>query len=127
MTTRELSGHQAGLLLASIGVYGVVSYSVAQRTREMGIRIALGATRANVLALVVGQGLRLFLLGMAAGSLAAFGLTRFMSGILFGISAGDPSTFVCVTLLLGAVAFLASYIPARRVARVDPMVALRCE
>jgi putative ABC transport system permease protein len=116
-----------GLLLASIGVYGVVSYSVAQRTREMGIRIALGATRANVLALVVGQGLRLFLLGMAAGSLATFGLTRFMSGILFGISAADPSTFVCVALLLGAVAFLASYIPARRVARVDPMVALRCE
>jgi putative ABC transport system permease protein len=115
-----------GLLLASLGVYGVVSYSVAQRTREIGIRIALGATRTDVLTLIVGHGFRLFLLGLAAGAIAALGLTRLMSSLLFGISAADPATFFCVALLLGAVAFLASYIPARRAAKVDAMVALRC-
>jgi putative ABC transport system permease protein len=114
-----------GLLLASIGVYGVVSYSVAERTREIGIRIALGATRTAVLALIVGQGLRLFLLGLAAGAVAALGLSRLMSSLLFGISASDPTTFLGVALLLGVVAFLANYIPARRVANVDPIVVLR--
>jgi putative ABC transport system permease protein len=115
-----------GLLLASLGVYGIVSYSVAQRTAEIGIRVALGATRTDVLALVIGQGLRLFVLGVLAGSVAALGLTQVMSSLLFGISPIDPATFLCVPLLLGAVAVLASYVPARRVACVDPMVALRC-
>jgi putative ABC transport system permease protein len=116
-----------GLVLASIGVYGVISYSVAQRTREIGIRIALGATRTDVFALIVGQGLRLFFLGLAAGALAALGLMRLMSSLLFGISGVDPATFFGVALLLGVVAALASYIPARRVAKVDPVVALHCE
>jgi putative ABC transport system permease protein len=115
-----------GLLLASIGVYGVVSYSVAQRTREIGIRIALGATRGDVLAMIVGQGLGLFVLGMPAGAIAALGLNRLMSSLLFGISAADPATFICVALLLGVVAFLASYIPARRVMKLDAMLAMRC-
>jgi putative ABC transport system permease protein len=116
-----------GLVLASIGVYGVISYSVAQRTREIGVRMALGATRKDVLALIVGQGLRLSLLGLAAGAFVALVLTRLMSSLLFGISAADPATFICVALLLGVVAFLASYIPARRVAKADPVVALHCE
>jgi ABC-type antimicrobial peptide transport system permease subunit len=100
---------------------------VAQRTREIGIRIALGATRKDVFALIVGQGLRLFFVGLAVGVLAALGLMRLMSSLLFGISGVDPATFFCVALLLGVVAFLASYIPARRVAKVDPVVALHCE
>jgi putative ABC transport system permease protein len=116
-----------GIVLASIGVYGVVSYSVAQRTREIGIRIALGATRADVLALIVGQGLRLSLLGLAAGALAALGMTRLMSSLLFGISAADPLTFLCVAVALSGLGFLASYVPARRAATMDPLMALRCD
>jgi putative ABC transport system permease protein len=115
-----------GLLLASTGVYGVVSYSVAQRTGEIGIRIALGASRADVLTLILGQGFRLFLLGLAAGTVAALGLSRLMSSLLFGISSGDPATFLCVALLLGVVALLASYIPTRRLAKLDAMAVLRC-
>jgi putative ABC transport system permease protein len=116
-----------GLLLASVGVYGVISYSVAQRIPEIGIRMALGAAEKDVLALIVGQGLKLGLLGLAAGAIATLALGRFMSALLFEVSAADPATFISVALLLGVMAFLASYIPARRAAKVDPMVALRYE
>jgi putative ABC transport system permease protein len=116
-----------GLLLASVGVYGILSYSVAQRIPEIGIRLALGAGKRDVLNLIVGQGLRLGVLGLAIGAVTALALTRFMSSLLFGVSATDPLTYLCVAFLLGMVAFLASYIPARRAAKVDPMVALRYE
>jgi putative ABC transport system permease protein len=115
------------MLLAAIGLYGVMSYSVAQRTKEIGIRMALGARRPDVLVLVVKQGMALVLLGIAAGIVLSLGMTRLISGMLFGITATDPLTFAGVALLLGAVAFLANYLPARRAASVDPMVALRYE
>ena len=116
-----------GFVLAMIGIYGVVSYSVAHRTHEIGIRRALGATQGNILKLIVSQGLRLALLGIGIGLLASFALTRLMAHLLFGVTATDPITFVTVALLVIMVAALASYIPARRAARVDPMVALRTE
>jgi len=116
-----------GLLLASVGVYGILSYSVAQRMPEFGIRVALGATRRDVLALVLRQGSRLALLGVAVGGIAALMLTRLMSSLLFEVSPSDPATFVGVALVLGAVAFVATYVPARRATKVDPMVALRYE
>ena len=115
------------MLLAAIGLYGVMSYSVAQRTKEIGIRMALGARRPDVLALVVKQGMALVLVGIAAGALLSLGMTRLMSGMLFGITASDPLTFAGVSVLLGLVAFLANYVPARRAASADPMVALRYE
>jgi putative ABC transport system permease protein len=115
------------LLLAGIGIYGVLSYSVGQRTREIGIRMALGATRKNVLMLVLAQGLRLGLLGVALGLAFAFVLTRWMSTLLFEVTSDDPVTFSCVALLLCAVALFACYLPARRATEVDPMVALRYE
>jgi putative ABC transport system permease protein len=115
------------MLLAAIGLYGVMSYSVAQRTREIGIRMALGARRPDVLALVVKQGMALVLLGIAVGTLLSLAMTRLISGMLFGIAATDPWTFAVVVALLGTVAFLANYLPARRASKVDPNVALRYE
>ncbi|HSZ63995.1 MAG TPA: ABC transporter permease [Terriglobales bacterium] len=115
------------MVLAAIGLYGVMSYSVAQRTKEIGIRMALGARRPDVVALVVKQGMVLVLMGIVAGTVLSLGMTRLIAGMLFGISATDPLTFVGVAMLLGAVAFFANYLPARRGASVDPMVALRYE
>ncbi|HEV2842283.1 MAG TPA: ABC transporter permease [Chthoniobacterales bacterium] len=113
------------LVLAAVGIYGVMSYSIAQRTHEIGIRMALGAQRSDVLKMAVGQGLRLVLIGVAIGVVSAFVLTRVMASLLFGVSATDPVTFVAISLVLITVALLASYIPALRAARIDPMVALR--
>jgi predicted permease len=115
------------LALGIIGIYCVMSYTVSQRKREIGIRLALGAQSGNVLQMVLKQGAKLTLVGVAIGIGAAFGLTRLMTHLLFGVAAHDPLTFVAVAALLLLIAFLACYIPARRAALVNPMVALRCE
>jgi putative ABC transport system permease protein len=113
------------MVLAAVGIYGVMSYSIAQRTREIGLRIALGAQKSDVLKMILRQGLRFVAAGLAIGLAASFVLTRVMASLLFGISATDPATFVAISLVLIAVALLASYIPAVRAMKIDPMLALR--
>jgi ABC-type antimicrobial peptide transport system permease subunit len=113
--------------LAAIGIYGVIAYLVTQGTRDLGIRMALGATPRSIVVLILRHGMSVALIGVGAGLAGAFVLTRFMRKLLFGVAPADPVTFAAVALLLAGVAFVASYVPARRAARVDPMISLRSE
>ena len=115
------------LLLASIGIYGVMAYTFSQRTHEIGIRMALGAQRKHILRMALGEGMILVVLGLAAGVFGALLLTRFLRSMLFAVKPTDPITFIAIATLLTAVALLACYIPAHRATRVDPLVALREE
>jgi putative ABC transport system permease protein len=115
------------LLLATTGIYGVTTYAVTQRTREIGIRIALGAQPRDVVRLIVGQGMVLILIGVTIGSAGAFALTRVMASLLFEVTSADPETFIVIGILLTLVALFASYIPAHRATRIDPLIALRYE
>jgi putative ABC transport system permease protein len=115
------------LLLAAIGIYGLMTYSVQQRTQEIGIRMALGASPGSVRKMVVFQGMRLAAIGVAIGVAAALGLTRFMASLIYGVKTWYPAVFVTIAALLSAVSWIATYIPARRASRVDPMVSLRYE
>jgi putative ABC transport system permease protein len=116
-----------GLIMAAVGVYGVVAFAARQRTREIGIRVALGATRGQVLKLVLRQGVWVVIAGAALGLMATIGISRGIANLLVGVSATDPITFIAATLFLVAVALYACYVPARRAMKVDPMVALRYE
>jgi putative ABC transport system permease protein len=115
------------LVLALVGIYGVISWSVAQRTREIGVRMALGARSGQVLASVIGYGLKLSAIGMAIGAAGALALRRYLATLVFGVSTADPMVYGGVAMLMLGVAILACYVPARRASRVDPLVALRCE
>ena len=117
----------AALALAVVGIYGLVAYTVAQRTQELGIRIALGARRRNILALVAREGALLATVGVGIGLVAALGAARMLGSLLYGVGTADPQTYAAVAAILGSIALAASYVPARRAARVDPMVALRAE
>jgi ABC-type antimicrobial peptide transport system permease subunit len=115
------------LILSAVGIYGVISYLNGQRTHEIGVRVALGASRSDVLRMVLGEGLKITLIGIAVGLAAALGLTRLITSLIYGVGTTDPITFASVAILLSSVALLACYIPARRAMRVDPMMALRYE
>jgi len=115
------------LSLAAIGLYGVMAYSVSQRTRELGIRVSVGAERRDIFKLILGQGLAISVVGLLAGLVAALGVTRLTARLLYGVSATDPVTFIVIALLLLCVTLLACYLPARRATKVDPMIALRFE
>jgi putative ABC transport system permease protein len=117
----------AALLLAAVGIYGVIAYAVTQRTQEIGIRMALGAQQADVLRMVVKQGALLVSIGIAAGAIGAFAVTRLMTSMLYEVAPSDPLTFGAVSAVLGLIALVASYIPGRRATRVDPVIALRAE
>ena len=115
------------LLLAAVGLYGVMSYLVEQQTREIGIRSALGAKRSHIFKLVIGRGVAMAFIGIVLGIAASLGLTRFLAGLLYGVTAVDPITFIVISILVLIVSVIASYIPARRATKVDPLVALRYE
>jgi ABC-type antimicrobial peptide transport system permease subunit len=117
----------SALLLAAIGIYGLMAFSVEQRAKEIGIRIALGVGSGNVRNMVIGQGMLLVLIGTAIGVAASVAMTRFIASFLYGVGALDPVVFIAVPVLLGAVALTAMWLPARRASRVDPIQALRCE
>ena len=117
----------SGLLLAALGLYGVMAYSVSQRTAEIGVRVALGAQRIHVLQLILSQGAKLTLLGVVIGVAAAWALTRLLGGLLFEVNATDPATFLSISLLLVSIALIACFLPARRALSVDPVIALRAE
>jgi ABC-type antimicrobial peptide transport system permease subunit len=115
------------LCLAAVGIYGLMSYTVEQSTHDIGLRLALGADRRDILSMVVGRGMRLSLLGLTVGVLVALGATRVLARFLFGVRASDPGTYAAVVVALGAIALLACYLPARRAMSVDPIIALRQE
>jgi len=117
----------AALLLAAIGIYGVMSYSFSQRTHEVGIRIAVGAQRLDILRMTLGEGLRIVVIGLASGLVGAAIMTRFFQSMLFDVGPADPITYLSVSVILAGVAFFACYIPAKRATRVDPLIALREE